>query len=278
MKKIKLYIATALYFTVINVNSFAGNSIIESKNWKALEKNTKYPNSAYSLRDDVAYFELRKYVFDRKGEKMLTNRYAPYFSVYRKPLSSYPPKLVSQFRKVPFNNSQSTNIKVKQNYYNYLFKTKGFIIKTDNHFWTINEKKDFIWLFDKIDTEAELHFFMTMNNFFNYSYKVDNSYKKTAQGYEVKQKQIQHKVTMKSKGKYDEYISYEEHRTYLYHISSNGVINKEIISKTKENEEKSVVESGFHGDPAFEEHITARLSTILENEKFIAPQQQLMIK
>jgi len=132
MKKIKLYIATALYFTVINVNSFAENSLIEStnlttKSWKLLNKKANYQNSDYTIREDIAYFELRKYIFDSKGEKMLSNKYAPYFSIYRKKLSSYPPEVVSRFRKMSFKNSIPTDIKVKQNYYNYTFKTKGFI-------------------------------------------------------------------------------------------------------------------------------------------------------
>ena len=274
MKKINLYIAVATYFVITNISCQAKDIINGTKEWIPLSKTATYPNSAYSMRDDVNYFELRKYVFDRKGEKQLSNKYVPYFFIYRKKLSSYPTKLINQFRKVPFNSSIPTDIKVRQNYHNYKFKAKGFIIKKDNNFWTINEAKDFIWLFDKIDTEAELHYFITVNNFFNYSYKVDNSYRKTTLGYDVKQKHIKHKVTMKSKGKYDEYTSYEEHITYLYHISSKGVITREMISKTKENEKKNIVESGFHGDPEFEEQIPiiVRLSTVLENEKFITPQ------
>ena len=280
MKKIKLYIAMALYFTILNTNSFAENSVIEStdlttNSWKPLKKRASYPNSAYTLREDIAYFELRKYIFDNQGEKMLSDKYAPYFSIYRKNLSSYSPKVVSQFRRIPFNNSQPTDIKVEQNYYNYKFKAKGFIIRTDNHFWTINEQKDFIWLFDRIDTEAELHYFMTINDLFNYPYTLETSYQKTTQGYDVKQKHIQHKVTMKHKGRYDEYTSYDEHTTYLYHIHLNGIINKEKISTIRKDEQKSKVQSDFHGDPEIKRYIepvTARLSTVLKNEKFIAPQ------
>jgi len=161
---------------------------------------------------------------------------------------------------------------VRQNYHNYKFKAKGFIIKKDNNFWTINEAKDFIWLFDKIDTEAELHYFINMNNFYSYSCKVENSYKKTLLGYDVKQKLVRHKYDVKSTERYDEYTSYEEHSVFIYHIESNGKFAKEFISKTRKNEHKSVVESGFHGDPeVLQAPITVRLNTLLEIEKFITP-------
>jgi len=250
--------------------------LIKKESWKPIKENTKYTNSDYTLRDDVAYFELRKYVFDKKGEKQLSKKYAPYFSIYRKKLSSFPPKLVNSFKRTPFNNTKPTNIKVEQDYDNYKFKVKGFIIKTDNRFWTMTEEKDFLWLFGKIDTEAELQYFLKVNNLFNnYQYKIDNSYKKTAFGYDVKQEQIKHKIDIKPKGgNYEEHTDYDIYTTYIYHINSNKTFTKEFISKIIKNENKYINDTSIQGDYLIQEPpaiISIPLNKLLSNGEFITP-------
>jgi hypothetical protein len=216
--------------------------------WTALpDKN--YPSSAYTLRKDIAYFELRKYLFKRG--KQVSNRYIPYLSIYRKKLSSFPPKIVKAFQKIPFEEKKWTGLTTKGlGSPDYAFKVKGFIIKTDNKFWVINEKKDIAWLFDKIDTEAEVYQYMKMYQ--PYGRKVENSYKKTATGYDVKQVQIEYKSEIEvTRNGYDEYVSYQLHSTYIYHINANGEFTKEFVSTESKNKKRSKLPAGFHGDPMF---------------------------
>jgi len=260
----------SLLLIAITLSSRADHS--KEENWIPLKRDTHYPNSAYSLREDVNYFELRKYVFDLKGKKQLSDAYAPYFVLYRKKLSSYPKKLVDQFRRIPFNVDQPTNIRIDQgSYTSYSFKAKGFLIKTDNRFWTINEEKDFLWLFDTIDTEAELHYWLSLNGFFNAPYERESSYHKTSTGYDIKRKEVEYKVSKTNQGEYDEYTSYEHHRTYHYHVTPQGVITKKLYSQAIKNRETSRVVAGFHGDPGLPmpPRPATPLSELLRIEKFI---------
>ncbi|HHB94477.1 MAG TPA: hypothetical protein ENK88_04960 [Campylobacterales bacterium] len=245
-------------------------SIIEfvnSNSWKKFSK-SEYKSSDYSMREDVAYFEFRKYLFDVKTDKQVTKKYIPYLSIYRKKLSSYDSKIISDFQNIPFNpkrlsNFDTINLGTSQ----YDFKVKGFLIKKDNKFWTINEKRDIVWLFDKIDTEAELYQFLKVYNL------MGSSFRKTSDGYDVKQVKIEYKSDKKSKGDFDEYTEYEIDRTYIYHIKSNGEFTKELISMQRKNEKKSLFSAGFHANP--EPFVCPPppipLKEILKDKKFVTP-------
>ena len=205
------------------------------------------------MRKDIAYFELRKYLFKR--EKQVSNRYIPYLSIYRKKLSDFPSKIVKSFQRTPFGKSKWTTISVKKlDSPEYSFRVKGFIITTDNKFWVINEKKDIAWLFDKIDTEAELYQYMQM-----YSYngrKIENSYKKTATGYDVKQVQIEYKSELEATTKdgYNKYISYQLYSTYIYHIKANGEFTKEFISTESKNKKRTKTSTRVYAYPMFRDN------------------------
>ena len=262
MKKIFFYRTVALFAIVLNLNCYAKDSTSNIKEpiWIPL-KDKNYPNSAYTLRKDIAYFELRKYLF--KGETQVSNRYIPYLFIYRKKLSDFPPKIVKSFRKIPFGKSKWTTITTKRlDSPEYRFQVKGFIIKTDNKFWVINEKKDIAWLFDKIDTEAELYQYMKMYR--PYGRKIKNSYRKTALGYDVKQVEIEYKSEKEvTRNGYDEYVSYQLYSTYIYHIKANGEFVKEFISTESKNKERSKFSAGLHGHPIFRD---SRLPDEIFNE------------
>lgn len=233
--------------------------------WKKFSK-SGYKNSYYTLRKDVDYFELRKYLFDTKTGKQATKKYIPYLPIYRKKLSSYPQKIVRQFQNIPFDKQKSKNmgtIDIPASH--YIFKIYGFIIKKDNKFWTINEKKDLVWLFDKIDTEAELYQFLRLNNI------AGDAYRKTSTGYDVKKNKIEYKVKKQRKGDVDEYIEYELHRTYIYHVQSNGEFSKELISTQRKNEKKSVLSIDTYGEPMCQLAVPMRLRDILEDKRFVTP-------
>ncbi|CAA6822389.1 MAG: Unknown protein [uncultured Sulfurovum sp.] len=235
--------------------------------WRKFSR-LEYKNSDYTLREDVDYFELRKYIFDMKTNKQVSKKYIPYSPIYRKKLSSYPKKIVSNFQNISFDNQKLTHITTfGTGAIDYIFKVYGFVIKKDNKFWTINEKKDFVWLFNKIDTEAELSLILRLNNMGK------DSYRKTSNGYDVKRNKIEHKVSKITKGDFDEYTEYEIHRTYIYHITSNGKFTEELISTMRKNEKKSRVSVDFHPDPVppIFPPPPIPLEVVLKDKKFITP-------
>ena len=193
-------------------------------NWQKFSK-SDYKNSDYTIRKDINYFEFRKYLFDTKTDTQVTRKYIPFLSIYRKKLSSYPSDFVAKFQNIQFNNKNTGDIieKYTPETTRYIFKIQGFLIKKDNKFWTINEKRDIVWLFDKIDTEAELYQLLKI-------YHINSSYgfKKTSNGYDVKD--IEHKYKYDSVSK----IEYNITNIYTYHIKPNGEFNKELISTKKE--------------------------------------------
>jgi len=205
------------------------------KVWHPFFSKSGYKSSDYSMRKDIDYFELRHYLFDKKG-KQVTNKYIPYLVIANKKLSSYSQKVIRKFQNIPFKNSSSANIKTKDSIGKYIFKDNGFIIKKDKSMWTINEKKDLIWLFDGIDTEAELYLFLQV-------YNIDSSgYIKTSNGYDVL------------------------HSKYIYHIQSDGQFTKEL------RKEKNISNNSKERDKT-ESFKSLTLEEILKDKRFITPMQ-----
>jgi len=188
----------------------------------------------------------------------MTKKYIPYLSIYRKKLSSYPRKVVRQFHNIAFDKRQSRNMGTEDIEASpYIFKIYGFIIKKDNKFWTINEKKDLVWLFDKIDTEAELYQFLEFNNISS------DVYRKTANGYDVKRIEIEYKVDKKTKGAVDEYTDYGIYRTYIYHVKSNGEFSKKLILTQRID---------MYGEPMCQLPLPPiSLEEILKDKRFVTP-------
>lgn len=269
----KRYITIAIYLNIGSLlftgcinnqpHSIASHTKVDST-WQEFSKS--YKSSDYNMRKEIDYFELRKYIVEVKSGKLMTPKYIPYLSIYRKPLSSYSSKIRSQFRKLAFDTTQKISIETTSTHNpKYKFKTKGFMIKNDKTFMKINEKKDFIWLFDGIDTPAELYQFLKINKLL----KKRNSYKKTVNGFSVKIVDIIYKTDTKRKGDMDEWTSYELHTTYIYDIKPNGKFHKKLISSKKKNIRKSMVGVGFHGDP--EILVPLGLSTILSDTRLVTP-------
>ena len=247
------------------VTSYALSPVVE---WRAFSN--AYSSRDYTLRDDIAYFELRKYLFNASN-KQLSDKYIPYLTIYRKPLSSFPRNVVEAFQQIKFDNGQPPLLPdISTDYPSYKFKLKGFIIKNNNKFWMINEKKDFIWLFEKIDTEAELYQFLQIHKIL----KNKNSYKVEGNGYAVKVMDIKYHSRKKIRGNVAEYTEYQEHRTYIYHIKKNGEFRKEFFSISKTAETKTQFPLDFHGDPSWAFGAPS-LEDILSNSNFITPKKKI---
>jgi len=164
---------------------------------------------AYSLRDDIAYVELRKYLIDQKTNQEAQPFYDNFFSIYRKPLSSFPKEIIDRFEAISFKPTQPTEMTLPApNHPHHLYKIKGFVIKKDNSFWTFNEKRDLVWLFEKIDTPAEVYQFLRIQTlgrdvaFIEYTQNQEGIY------------------TIKAK---------EGNQAYYYHLYPDGKWNRMLI-------------------------------------------------
>ena len=257
----KLILAT-LAFLTLGITPYALSPTVE---WR--EFSTSYNSSDYTLRDDIAYFELRKYLFDKHTNRQVSDKYIPYLAIYRKSLSSFPSKVIDTFQQIAFDNGQPARIaEISTDSPHYIFKVKGFIIKNNNKFWMINEKQDFVWFFDKIDTEGELYQFLKINKIL----KKQNSYKVEGSGYDVKVTDIKYHSKKERRGEFDEYTEYQDHITYIYHIKENGEFSKEFFATRKTDETKTQFGVGFHGDPAWAFGVPT-LDNILNDSNFVTP-------
>lgn len=266
MKKLKKFYGSLAIGSLLLTGCIHNQPKLDSS-WKKFSKS--YQSSDYSMREEIDYFELRKYIVELKTNKLVSKKYIPYLPIYKKEFSSYSSKIISQFKQLPFDTTENTSIETTStNNPEYRFKTKGFIIKDDKTFVKINEKKDFIWLFDGINTEAELYQFLIINKLF----KNMKSYKQTASGYEVKQENIKHNGDTKTKGNCEIYSPYREHTTYIFKIKKNGQFSKELISTKRVNLETSKWCDGLHpSPPILPLFAPLALETILSDTRLVTP-------
>ena len=213
MKKITL----VLFFIV---------SVIRADEWKELPEISNHPNyihthyesKDYHIRKDIDYFELRRFLFE--NGKQLSRKYQPFHIIAKRPLDSFPRRRRRAFKKLPFAENNTSYIKSEVYAKNYFhtsrFSTRinGYFIKNDNVLWTINEKKDLLWVFDGLDTEAELATFLWLYDD-DYIVTCKYKYKETTQGYLVEK--LVRTYPYSSGGR-----AYIDHTTYLLDIKRDG--------------------------------------------------------
>lgn len=219
-----------------------GESDIKEDLWKELPEISNHPNSIYThyksedynIRKDIDYFELRKFLF-RDG-KQLSTKYLPFHIVARKDLNSYSRNIIRHFKKLPFADTNLTHVKSETYEENYLhsspysYKINGYFIKNDKVIWTINEKKDLLWIMDGIDTEAELATFLWLYDD-DYVVTCKYKYKASVDGFIVK-KVVRTYPYVNEKEK-KAYIRYS---TYILDIKKNG----QFSMKLEKDEEKEI--------------------------------------
>jgi hypothetical protein len=91
----------------------------------------------------------------------------------------------------------------------------------DEEMKVLNRKKDLLWIFDGVDTEAELSMFLWAYDKFNI--RGSYQYTKTDTGYKVKKIEFGYP----SGGAI-------EQRIYIFDIRKNGDITKQLVSKSSE--------------------------------------------
>ena len=134
--------------------------------WQKLKSLDRYPGSAYHLKENVAYMEIRWYSTN-KGKKPTKT-----LKLYRKPLESYPDEIVSKFRLLKPKYSNSADISGFGN---------AFFIDTKGKMYQMDMKKDIISLLGTIDRLAEVELVLYLNYVEGRHY-----FKKTSKGYRVK--------------------------------------------------------------------------------------------
>lgn len=186
MKKRILWLVLLILLEIVYGND-AWIEVSTSKLWDE--------NIQNSMREDIDYMELRKALYSSKTDKPVSNKYNPYFKLARKPLESYPKKIIESFRKVKF---QKTDVATIATLYgsprHHYYKVNGFVIKKDGTFLVFNENIDIGWLFNGIDTVGKLMAYLAMTDTFAITQrKIDGRYKdsliyrKIDNGFEIKQ-------------------------------------------------------------------------------------------
>jgi hypothetical protein len=214
------------------------STLLKAEEWKPFNKpnhygNTvyyKYTSKDYNIRKDIDYFELREFLFEDK--KQLSKNYIPMHIIAKKPLSSYSRSIISQFQRQPYIDDNVSNIKTElyeDNYFHrsrFYFKINGYLIKNDNSIWTVNEKKDLLWVFDGIDTEAELATFLWVYD--SYEITCKYSYKKTATGYKVQKIESDYPHYDKELKK-----SFVNEKVFILDIRKDGMYSINLIEERR---------------------------------------------
>ncbi|HFU75411.1 MAG TPA: hypothetical protein ENK66_04115 [Arcobacter sp.] len=243
--------------------------------WKNAYDFTKFSQdkTAYNLRKDIDYFELRTYVFDREG-KQLSPKYLRYFSAGSKKLEDYSFEIQKRFSHIGFINTPETNIR---NYngegctQDIFYKSNGYIIKKDKTILQMNEKKDVLWVFDKIDRAKELLEFSSMNivkegnSYVRYNYQ----YRKVNGGYEIKEEKIEDNTVAQSKEE-----CHTLYVTTIYSVNKNGSIDSKVISTRRKAEEWLLSDEFIASPSCIEESIEQKVDRVVNRySHFISPKE-----
>jgi len=256
------------------------NSLYAENMWKDFTHN--YSKEAYSLRKDIDYFELRGYLFyqhylsNSKERKLVSNKYVEGVQFGRKQLSDYSRNMISKFQNTPYQTNQNpldthpVDFRVDW-LLDYSIYSQGFLIKTDHTIWIINELKDFFWLFDKIDSEAELAFIMQLI-ILNHNPYDKMKFREVKDGYEVQVKPFFYPTS-------DGNVHYIPHETHIYTIRRDGKFSKKVVETSR----TILPEKPIHPDPAWAFGIGLPKKPknieewIFEKKNFITPMKEFYV-
>lgn len=138
----------------------------QAAKWKKLKPIETYPGSAYNLKKNIAYMEIRWY--KTKKSKKATKTLV----LYRKSLKNYPKKVIAKFKSLVPKYSGKANI------YPY---GNAFFIDTEGKMFQMDMREDIVSLLGEVDTAAEVQLILSL-----YHEEHGKYYKKIAKGYKVK--------------------------------------------------------------------------------------------
>ena len=251
---------------------FSSLFINAEEEWR--EFSYRYTSADYTLRNDIEYFEMRTYLF--KNDELLSNKYYISFQIGSKKFTDYSRKIISKFQSVSFNHAShsiisSSGVDHRVHWLRkHSFMSQGFIIKKHKETWIITEPKDFFWLFDKLDSEAELAYIMRTMKMVDIHDKVQ--FRSTKDGYELKVKVFKYPT-------FDGKIHYIPKPVYLYTIDRKGNFTKKLVEDNRE----ILLEEPIHPDPpwAFGIGVPKQPNNIeewiYEKYNFITPMKEFYI-
>ena len=193
--------------------------------WKKYEYiNQNTAPTAYKLKKNVLFMEMRIYEVDKNYRKRVKRGYEINWKAYREPLESFDKKLVRQFKATAPNLSSQTDILKYSDAYSldgrsnkHYFIANVFYIDADRKIWRMNTNEDVLSFVLPIDNSVDLSFVLWMKT----AYTV-KSYRRVSQGYEVRVKER------------DE-MNADEKKCGIYNyrilIDRNGMIRKKVFEK-----------------------------------------------
>ena len=197
----------------------------DAGNWKKYEYINQSPApTAYKLKKNVLYMEMRIYEVDKNYRKIVKKGYEVNWKAYREPLESFDKKLVRKFRSTAPNLSSQTDILKSSEAHSldgrsnkHYFVANVFYIDADHKIWRMNTNKDVLSFVLPIDNSADLSFVLWKKTAFR-----AKSYRKLSEEYEVK-------VELRNEMDADE----KKCGIYNYRIliDRNGKIKKKVVEK-----------------------------------------------
>ena len=154
----KLITLCAIVVVMIHVQVQAGS-------WKKLKLLKSYPPTAFHLKKNVDYLEIRFYK-TRKRQKVSETH-----SLYQKPISAYSKSIVKKFKNLRTKHTDRSDI--RDNGYAFMIDTNGKMFQMDM-------RKDIIEMLGTIDTPAEIQLVLWLNG-----YKEGQRYQKKLKGFDV---------------------------------------------------------------------------------------------
>jgi len=155
----KIFKIVLLALLIVSVNAKAAK-------WQKLKPLNAYNGSAYNLKENVAYMEIRWY--ESKKSKKVSKTLA----LYRKSLKSYPADVIAKFESLTPKYSTKADIGTAGN---------AFFIDVNGKMFQMDMRNDVVSLLDKLDTPAEVQLIQHFFNGENAQY-----YRKVSKGYETK--------------------------------------------------------------------------------------------
>ncbi len=185
---------TAIFKMVLLLLMISGLQARNGK-WQKLEPLKSYPGSAYNLKENVAYMEIRRYSTKKSKNASET------LALYRKPLKSYSEDIIAKFKALTPKYLKNADLGSYGN---------AFFIDTKGKMFQMDMKKDIISLLGEIDTLAEVQLVLWLNH-----EKYGKYYKKIVKGYTVKTSEPLAECTSLSR-----VVQIEKSGKYIYTSSS----------------------------------------------------------
>ncbi len=154
-------------FKIMLLVALAMGLYAKDTKWKKLKPVDSYLASAFHLKENVSYMEIRRYRA-KKSKKAFEVT-----ALYRTPLENYPQDVIGKFNKLTPKYSSKADI--GSSYGN------AFFIDIEGKMFQMDMRKDIVSLLGKIDSPAEAQLILWLNN-----YEQGQYYRKIAKGYETK--------------------------------------------------------------------------------------------